>query len=59
MPLNEVGHFIYDSDPRFIGKLEQGFRSNLKIKFLLNTNKDVSDKLLPDDDKTIIKTGDR
>ena len=59
MPLNKVGELIYDNDPRLIGELEQGFRSGLKINFILNTFKDLSDKLLQDDTKTIIKKGDR
>jgi hypothetical protein len=59
MPLNKVGELMYDNDPRLLGELEQGFRSGLNINFVLNTVKDLSDKFLQDDAKTIIKKGDR
>tara|TARA_R100001460_G_scaffold12725_3_gene29068 strand:+ start:30530 stop:33268 length:2739 start_codon:yes stop_codon:yes gene_type:complete len=59
MPLNRVGELIYDNDPRLIGELEKGFRQGMSIKFILNTTKDIEDTLLVDDDRTIIKEGDR
>ena len=59
MPLNRVSELIYDNNLRLLGQLEQGFRSGLKINFVLNTLKDLTDKFLPDDDRTIIKKGDR
>jgi len=59
MPLNRVGEFLYDSNNLLISELDRGFRSGVKINFILNTSKDILSKILSDDEKTIIKSGDR
>ena len=59
MPLNKVGEFLYSTSPFLVNELERGLRSGLKIDSVFNTDKDLDDLLLSDDDKTIIKESDR
>jgi hypothetical protein len=59
MPLNKVGEFLYSTTPALVNRLERGLRSGLKIDSVFNTDRDLDDLLLIDDDKTIIKESDR
>ena len=59
MPLNRVGELFYDFDRELLNSLERGFRHNMKINYLLRTDKDLTSQILEDDEKVIIKKGDR
>tara|TARA_R110000868_G_C10918338_1_gene765468 strand:+ start:100 stop:1959 length:1860 start_codon:yes stop_codon:yes gene_type:complete len=59
MPLNRVGELFYDFDRGLLNSLERGFRHNMKINYLLRTDKDLTSQILEDDEKVIIKKGDR
>lgn len=59
MPLNRVGELFYDYNNELINRLERGFRHNMKINYLLKSDKDLSNQILGDDDRVIIKKGDR
>lgn len=61
MPLNKVGELFYDTNRELMSRLEIGFRNNIKINYLLYSGdgNDLSDQVLTDDDKVIIKVGDR
>ena len=59
MPLNRVGELFYDFDRELLNSLERGFRHNMKINYLLRTDKDLTYQILEDDEKVIIKKGDR
>ena len=59
MPLNRVGELFYDYNNELINRLERGFRHNMKINYLLKSDKDLSNQILSDDDRVIIKKGDR
>jgi hypothetical protein len=59
MPLNRVGELFYDYNNELLNRLERGFRHNMKINYLLKSDKDLTYQILEDDDKVIIKKGDR
>jgi hypothetical protein len=59
LPLNRVGQLLYSNSETLISELESGFRGGLLIKSVLNTDKNFENVLIKDDEKVIIKDGDR
>jgi len=59
MTLSQMGQLMYDSNIELFSQLERGYRDGVKINYVINTVKDTSQYILPDDDKVIIKKEDR
>lgn len=58
MPLSRFGELMYDAKPEVLLKIAEGYRGNIKIKPVLD-RPGASDKILPDDEKVIIRLIDR
>lgn len=59
MPINRVGELLYSLNDLLVDELGKGFREGLNIRSVLNTFEDPTESLLPDDERTIIKFGER
>lgn len=59
MPLRKFGEVLYDNHPQIMFDLSNGARNDVKIKHILKTVKDQSDRILADDDMTVIRLEDR
>ena len=59
MPLRKFGEVLYDNNTQVMFDLSNGARNNVKLRHVLKTAKDQSERILEDDSMTVIKLGDR